>query len=128
VSTPIAVIEDDHDILDLLIDFLADYGIEAVGVAPRLEAIRTLPQRPGAVLVDLMLPGISGIDVAREVQVVFPGTPMLAMSASRLMLDVAAASGLFDAHLSKPFDLSLLLESARAALAVGRYLPSFAAP
>jgi hypothetical protein len=65
--------------------------------------------------------------VATHVQRIFPGTPMLAMSASRLMLEVAVTSRLFDAHLAKPFDLSLLLESVRAAMAVGEHSPSLAA-
>jgi hypothetical protein len=43
------------------------------------------------------------------------------------MLEAAAGSGLFDAHLAKPFDLSYLLESVHAALALSRHCPSTAA-
>jgi two-component system nitrogen regulation response regulator GlnG len=126
VNDTVLVIEDDLDILELLIDFLADHGIEAISVPPRPAAIRSLAEAPGAVLIDLMLPGTSGIEMAAQVRDVFPDAPLLAMSASRLMLEVAAGSGLFDAHLAKPFDLSYLLESVRAALALSRHWPSLA--
>ena len=127
MSGPLVIIEDDPDILDLLIDLLADQGIEAIAVPPQPADMRALPLRPAVALIDLMLPGTSGIDVARKIRAMYPDVPLLAMSASRLMLEVAMGSGMFDAHVAKPFDLSLLLEAVQAAMAVSRQAPTAAA-
>jgi CheY-like chemotaxis protein len=62
-------------------------------------------------LVDLMLPGCNGIELARRLRDMgFEQTPIVATSASRGMLAGAEASGLFDETLPKPFDLSTLLD------------------
>lgn len=127
MSGPLVIVEDDPDILDLLIDLLDDHHIETIATAPRVSAIHSLSKPPAAVLIDLMLPGISGIDLARQIQVIYPGTPLLAMSASRLMLEVACGSGLFDAHLAKPFDLPRLVEAVQASIAMSRQAPAAAA-
>jgi DNA-binding response OmpR family regulator len=116
VSNPIVIVEDDRDIQALLIDFLLDHGIEAVSAPAHAEAISRRPSPPSAFLIDLMLPGGNGIDLAAQLRHLFPETPMLAMSASRLLLETAVSSRLFDAHLGKPFDLPLLLESVRSAV------------
>jgi DNA-binding response OmpR family regulator len=67
-------------------------------------------QRPGLFLLDLMLPGTSGIDVAEELRAdSAPETPIVAMSASSEMLRRARDSRLFTDSLAKPFDLDDLV-------------------
>jgi DNA-binding response OmpR family regulator len=64
---------------------------------------------PSVFLIDIMLPGKSGIEVAQELRDDgFSRTPMIAMSASKLMIQVAQGTGLFQATLPKPFDLDEL--------------------
>jgi CheY-like chemotaxis protein len=67
--------------------------------------------RPSLFLIDMMLPGRTGIELAEQLRVAgFADTPMIAMSASRLMTQNASRSGLFQRTLDKPFDLSVLLD------------------
>jgi CheY-like chemotaxis protein len=108
---PIVVVEDEPDVLELLRDILEVEGFHVVGVAspdlvlPVLDSIH-----PAVFLIDLMLPRMSGIELAQMLREKGQATtPMLAMSASRLMLEIAQNSGLFQETISKPFDLSTVL-------------------
>jgi CheY-like chemotaxis protein len=59
-----------------------------------------------------MLPGMNGIQLAQKLREDgFPRTPMIAISASRSMLQAARESHLFDEALRKPFELSNLLDA-----------------
>jgi two-component system response regulator MtrA len=109
---PVAVIvEDDPDILELLTDILAGEEFRVVAHArPDLDAIRRDAAHPALFLLDLMLPGMSGIDLARQLRDIYPGAPIVGLSASRLMLEVAARSGLFQELIAKPFNLCTLLD------------------
>jgi CheY-like chemotaxis protein len=65
---------------------------------------------PYLFLVDLMLPGIDGIELASRLRAGhFRDTPIIAMSASAAMLAAARRSTLFQETLAKPFDLSTML-------------------
>lgn len=72
----------------------------------------TQSAHPDVFLLDLMLPGMSGIDLARRLRDLgYLREPMIAMSASPRMLNAANRSGLFQETLAKPFDLSTLLDT-----------------
>ena len=107
----VAVIEDDPDILDLLHEVLEADGFEVVGFArPDPAAVSSQARAAATIVIDLMLPGMTGIELASRLrESAFRDTPMIAISASRLMLEVAIGSGLFRAAIAKPFDLSTLL-------------------
>jgi CheY-like chemotaxis protein len=76
---------------------------------------------PGLILVDLMLPGETGLQLARELRDgPFSHTPMIAISADRLALLFAARSGLFQDTIAKPFELASFLETTQHY--VGRYV------
>lgn len=108
----VVVVEDDPDILDLLKEIFAGDGYVVVGLtSPNVPAIMQGCHKPNVFLIDLMLPGISGVDLASALRPHFPGIPMLAMSASRFMLEMAGASGLFREAIAKPFDLSVLVDT-----------------
>ena len=64
-----------------------------------------------------MLPGMSGIEVAGQLRTRGFTTPIIGISASRLMLEVATGSGLFDDIVYKPFDLHELVDCIRQAIA-----------
>lgn len=114
----VVLIEDDPDILDLIADVLTGEGCAVVVPAePAAAALTAVGEDRMVFLIDLMLPGISGVELAGQIRSVFPRAPMIAMSASRLMLDLAAASGYFQDALPKPFNLTTLLDT------VARCLP-----
>lgn len=112
MSPRIVVVEDEMSILEIVRDVLEMEGYVVLGVSdPAILRTIDLGVRPGLFLIDVMLPNVSGIEVAQELRDNgFTSTPMIAMSASKLMLSMAAESHLFDDVLDKPFDLSTLLE------------------
>lgn len=115
---PVVVIDDEPELLNMVCDALAIGGIETICLGDPDEA-RSLDDsvQPKLFLVDVMLPGMSGVELARELRAEgYPDTPMVAMSASSTMLKDAAASNLFRSTISKPFDLLELLDT------VERYL------
>ena len=111
----ILVVEDDSALREFLCTALADdfdvtgavSGEEAVEVARRL--------RPDVVLLDVMLPGLSGLDVVRLIRS-DPGlkdTPVLVMTAfSEIDAGDAEAAGA-SRFLAKPFDLNELTTAVR---------------
>jgi CheY-like chemotaxis protein len=64
-----------------------------------------------------MLAGDGGVDVARRLRDRGFTTPIVGISASRLALEVAAGSGLFDATVCKPFDVQELTDCVQRAVA-----------
>jgi CheY-like chemotaxis protein len=113
----IVIVEDELDVLELLQDLLTSEGFTVTGVGQpsRLERVNlTVP--PDLFLIDVMLPGISGIELAERLrQQGFGGTPIIGMSASRLMTKMASESGFFVDVLNKPFEVADLLAR------IGRY-------
>lgn len=111
----ILVVEDDSALREFLCTALADEfevagavsGEEAVDLARRL--------RPDVVLLDVMLPGLSGLDVVRVIRAdpSLRDTPVLVMTAfSEIDAGDAEAAGA-NRFLAKPFDLQQLTAAVR---------------
>ncbi len=113
-SVLIVVVEDERDILDMLRELLEEEGYRVVCINhPRQFTPIHEECRPDLLFVDLMLPDLSGIELARRLREDgLPDTPMVAMSVSPDMLRSAANSNLFQETLSKPFDIERLLSYA----------------
>jgi CheY-like chemotaxis protein len=107
----IVVVEDEPAVLDLLRDVLNIRHYCVIGLKhPDVYAIAA-GLHPDLFVVDLMLPHMSGIELARQLRAgCFERTPMIAMSASADFLRDASESGLFQSVLQKPFDVARLLE------------------
>jgi CheY-like chemotaxis protein len=108
----VAVVEDEPEILQLLSDVLraSEFPVMAYSDPDLIETSEG-QEGPRVFLIDLMLPSISGIQLAGELRARgYSDTPMIAMSASRVMLEFAAKSSLFQATLVKPFDVSTVIE------------------
>lgn len=75
----ILIVDDDADFTELLRDALREqYEVEVAGTA--VEAALRLPLfRPDAILMDIRLPDVNGLDLCRQVRSL--GAPVLAMSA-----------------------------------------------
>lgn len=110
MNRPIVVIEDERAILQVVRDLFELEGFSVVGLSdPELIHCLEPNLHPQLFLIDMMLPRISGVEVARDLKVRFPNTPMVAMSASKLMVTLGAESGVFEDVVDKPFDLADLL-------------------
>jgi DNA-binding response OmpR family regulator len=108
----ILIVEDETDILETLRDVLELNGYHVVGVG-RADLAASIAEgvQPDAFMVDIMLAGVSGIELAQQLRERgFAETPMIGMSASKVMARFASQSGLFQEVIDKPFDLPMLLE------------------
>ncbi|GAC1635429.1 MAG: hypothetical protein NVS4B2_22890 [Chloroflexota bacterium] len=111
----ITVIEDEPEIAELLCDVLGAEGSHIVSLShPAAAEGIDLEQPPDLILMDLMLPEMDGIKLAGWLRHNgFAHTPMVAMSASRIMLHFAGESNLFQDVVAKPFDIDRLIECVR---------------
>ena len=114
----ILVIEDDESLRDTVGMLLEREGFKPIltgdGRAGLEEALRS---KPALVLVDLKLPGMSGLDICRELRAQKLPTPIIVLSAVAdemdkvLLLEVGA-----DDYVVKPFGTRELLARIRAVL------------
>lgn len=123
----VLVVEDDPDTQWRLARMLTVHGARVVGTSSGEAALALIDQWPAdLVLVDQGLPGISGLEVARQIRQRHPGIPVVLMSTEesvdlRLAAKVAGAA----LTLTKPFRVEVLfdllqrLKSAGAKLAEG---------
>jgi two-component system phosphate regulon response regulator PhoB len=116
------VVEDDETIRETIRDALEleGFAVEACGNGrDALQAIQRAPQGEGfgLVVLDLMLPGLGGLDVCRQLRADQNRTPILVVSARDsetdrvLGLEVGA-----DDYLVKPFGMRELVARCRALL------------
>jgi len=116
----ILVIEDEPGIVDFLERGLSAHGFT---VASALDGVTgtdvALSQDIDLVVLDMMLPGRSGLDVLRRVREAKPALPVIALTARGEVEDRVAGldAGAVD-YLTKPFSLSELAARVRAQLRV----------
>jgi DNA-binding response OmpR family regulator len=107
----ILVVEDEQHLADGLRFNLEAEGFDPVLVADGETAIDTLGrERFDAVVLDVMLPGISGFDVARTLRERADYTPILMLTARGRPEDVLQGfEAGTDDYLAKPFELEIFL-------------------
>jgi PAS domain S-box-containing protein len=115
----ILVVEDEDVARTSLVEMLTLLGYEAAGVCAGEEA-RSLPAAPAydLLLTDFILPGIDGVQLARELRTAWPELRVIVMSG--YSEDEALRSGVGRGemrYLQKPFGLSSLAAEVAAALA-----------
>ncbi|HTC23054.1 MAG TPA: MASE1 domain-containing protein [Gemmatimonadales bacterium] len=79
----VLIVEDESSVREIARRALEDAGyrvLEAATGRDALDAITQAPRRFGLVLSDVVLPGMSGPELARRVEEVAPGTPILLTS------------------------------------------------
>jgi two-component system phosphate regulon response regulator PhoB len=116
----ILVVDDDAAICELVASNLKDagYGVACAPDAAQAEA-RIAELRPDLALLDWMLPGTSGLMLARQLRADArtAGVSLIMLSARTEERDrIAALDGGVDDYLSKPFSLRELLARIRAVL------------
>jgi DNA-binding response OmpR family regulator len=114
----ILIVEDEPAIRRGLLDALAHQGFDANGAATGEEGLRLgLAGEHDLVLLDLMLPGISGFDVCERLRAAHPRLPILMLTARGAEEDILRAfrAGADD-YVTKPFSLAQLLARVNALL------------
>ena len=116
--TTILVAEDQADIRDLLVLNLRNAGYEVSAVADGREALALQTDRAHDLLVlDLMMPGLDGLEVCKALRARGSATPILMLTAKSTELDRVLGLELgADDYLTKPFSLAELLARVKALL------------
>jgi two-component system, OmpR family, response regulator MprA len=114
----ILVVEDDPAVRNSLSRALRLEGYEAELHEEGTSAIRSLQvAAPDAILLDLQLPDVDGLEICRRVRASGDRTPILMVTARDAVDDrVAGLDAGADDYLVKPFDLSELFARLRALL------------
>jgi len=113
----VLVVDDEQRVRRLLQTALTERGYDVTTAASGEEALAAIAKRqPDIILLDLIMPGMSGLDVCRSVRQDL-STPIVVLSAHGeehdkvLALDLGA-----DDYLTKPFGMEELLARIRVAL------------
>ena len=113
----ILIVDDDNNIAELISLYLAKecFDTQIVGDGESaLRAVRTY--QPDLILLDLMLPGIDGYQVCREVRAA-SDTPVIMLSAKGEVFDKVLGLELgADDYMEKPFDSKELVARVKAVL------------
>jgi len=112
----ILVVDDEPQIRRALIRTLEANGFDVRAVGTGEEALASLQWRPEVILLDLMLPDLDGLEVARRIREQ-AGMPILVLSArGEESRKVAALDEGADDYITKPFGTEELLARLRVAL------------
>lgn len=118
MSARILIVEDDAPLRALLQERLAAEGYTVEAVATGEEALQALEtQSPDLVILDLMLPGMDGLEVCRRLRARHPAVYVLMLTARSSELDrVVGLEVGADDYVTKPFSLNELVARVRAGL------------
>ena len=102
----VLVVDDDDVILDVVRDALEDVGYRVYTAVDGTALEIARERQPALILLDLMMPGMDGVEVSRRLRE-DPATahiPLVAMSAVARLCSAAAQMAVDD-RLAKPFHL-----------------------
>jgi two-component system, OmpR family, response regulator len=122
-ATRVLVADDDADIRELVEFKLTQSGYDVEAVSDGLAAWESFQaDRPSLVILDVMMPGLSGIDVLRKIrESQDAGVPVLLLSAKSRDSDVDTGFAVgADDYVIKPFSPRELLHRVNGMLARAR--------
>lgn len=114
----ILVVDDDPAVTSLLRRGLAYEGYQVDTASSGLEALERVRERPaGLVILDIMMPGMDGLEVCRRLRTADASLPILLLTAKDAPTDqiVGLDTGADD-YVTKPFSFQVLLARMRALL------------
>ncbi|MEO5378989.1 MAG: response regulator [Magnetococcus sp. DMHC-6] len=116
-KTYILIVEDNQDIRELIVRYLEEHGVPAIGVVDGRQMRRVLEEESiDLIVLDRMLPGVDGLTLCREIRVQSE-VPIIMLTAMAEHTDrVVGLEMGADDYVSKPFDPGELLARIRAVL------------
>jgi len=121
MKTKILVVEDDPHILLGLEEVLKSDGFEVMACNRGDRAVEAVTKnRPALVVLDVMLPGLSGFDICKQLRAKKIATPILMLTAKGQEIDKVVGLDLgADDYVTKPFGVRELLARIHALLRRG---------
>ena len=123
-SATILVMEGDAEVRERMVTLLSHYGFDVLEARDGHEGVRLFHEnRPDAVVVDLVLPGITGLRVVQRLAREAPGVPVIVVAGAEHADEALAALrwGAADCVLKPLGDMSELRDSIRKSLARAGY-------
>jgi DNA-binding response OmpR family regulator len=118
----VLVVEDDTHLLKLLVCILASGGFDTVAAGRAAEGLSLVRKRRGAfdlAIIDMVMPGMSGLDLATDLDREYPSLKILYISGYAGSLAADALSRRTPHQvLLKPFTGQILLERVRMLLEI----------
>jgi CheY-like chemotaxis protein len=112
----ILLVDDDYDVREVYAEALIESGYDVATAHNGKEALHyleTVERAPSVILVDLMMPVMSGHELVAELRrrEAYRNTSIVVMTASRTLPSIDGTT-----HLYKPFSLESLCEAVRRSL------------
>lgn len=121
-STTILLVEDDDLLLDLMTEVLEAEGFRVLAAADPIEALRQAQQctEPiGLLIADVVMPGMTGMDLAKRVRASRPRIRALLISGyPRDFISRKGVPDPEDEFLWKPFTIDALVSTSRRILEI----------
>jgi two-component system OmpR family response regulator len=116
LSGRVLIADDERHVREVLREFLTIQGYEVATAATGTDALDAVPTfQPDVILVDLVMPGLSGPEVLDAMRRVGVAVPVILITGH----EVTRREGFFDV-VSKPFNLRRLADAVAAAIGHGR--------
>ena len=117
----IFIVDDDQAIGEMLSLVLENEGFQTVTCLDGLRAVEMFPiVKPDLILLDVMLPGLDGTEVARRIRAT-SNVPIIMLTAKSDTLDVVAGlEAGADDYVPKPFKIAELLTRIRARFRIAK--------
>ena len=118
MATRVLVVDDDPTVSNVVSAYLTKAGYDARVVADGVAAVEVWQQwKPSVVVLDVMLPGLSGLEVLRRMRADTADVPVLFLTARDAVEDrVAGLTAGGDDYVTKPFSLEELVARLRGLL------------
>ncbi|MBX9895768.1 MAG: response regulator transcription factor [Nitrosomonas sp.] len=121
INPLLLVIEDEKALRENLIGIIAHYGFRVIGAPSGEEGIQlALQHTPDIIICDIMLPGVDGFDVYRNIKasLQFPEIAFIFLTAKSTRSDIRTGMDMgADDYLTKPFTKEEMLNSINARIA-----------
>jgi DNA-binding response OmpR family regulator len=112
------VVDDHPDSVDMVVEYFTQAGYEVFGAYSGSDALRMADlEHPDVVLLDIHMPGLSGVEVLEQMRRRWGALPIIMMSGAgdRELARSCLGQGAVD-YVQKPFDVEILQRRVAAAL------------